>query len=50
MIDSGKPRALALRMDVARSEDNFRFFAGFARNLATHGVLPRSTACLYVCT
>ncbi|HUR62698.1 MAG TPA: aldehyde dehydrogenase [Candidatus Thermoplasmatota archaeon] len=29
--DTGKPLALARRMDAARSVENFRFFAGFAR-------------------
>lgn len=30
-LDTGKPIALARRMDVARSVQNFRFFADFAR-------------------
>ncbi|MEA3144430.1 MAG: aminomuconate-semialdehyde/2-hydroxymuconate-6-semialdehyde dehydrogenase [Thermoplasmata archaeon] len=30
-LDTGKPVALARRMDAARAVQNFRFFAGFAR-------------------
>lgn len=36
-LDTGKPRSLAYGMDVARSVDNFRFFANFTQHMATKG-------------